>query len=127
MSTRDEPGIGTKHSVNPEVTGSYHKHERIERSNDPAHADGNNKSLAGEFLVNFVDHDDGFLKVRRALDSSDLHLTWTWSVGKHAGRYVYVRVFTWQVGYGLELLLHKRDQADAGLIRPSPDKLGHRP
>ena len=126
MSSNREPGVGRKHSTNPEVEGTYRHHERIQRNADPAYADHIYEPLIGEKLKEFVDHDNGFLKVRRALDSSDLHLTWTWSVGPFAARYVYVRVFAWQMGYGLTMLLEKLTEVEAGERLSTPDKLGHR-
>lgn len=70
----------------------------------------------------FTEHDNGYLKVRRALDSQDLHLTWTWSVGTWRGSYVYARVEYWRVSFGLELLQSKVLDVEDGLRKPSPDK-----
>lgn len=125
MASRNEPGVTSKHSVDPAKEVPNHDHNEVPVTHNPAYTDRVHKDSAGKKLVEFVDHDDGFLKVRRALDSSDLHLTWTWSVGRLAGRYVYVRVLCWQVGYGLELLMQKLLESEAGLRTPTRDKLGN--
>lgn len=91
-----------------------HEHDRQEEqrySEDLAHV-----------LKNFADDDMGFLKVRRGLDTSELHLTWTFCNGPHYGTYVYVKVDYWQLDYGLSLLIEKRDEVYSGLRRSTPDK-----
>jgi hypothetical protein len=127
MASRKEPGLTNKHSVDPAVAKPYSVEEDVPHTHNPANTDDVHKRGIGKVIVEFSDHDDGFLKMRRALDSSDLHLTWTWSVGKQAGKYVYVRVFAWQIAYGLELLLEKLHDVETGQRRATPDKLGHRP
>lgn len=125
MADRKQRDPRNKASVNPAVEETYHHREPVAGNGDPRKADGVVKEGVGKHIVEFVDHDDGFLKIRRGLDSSDLHLTWTWSVGTNAGRYVYVRVFSWQVGYGLALLAEKMAECNSGARRATPDKLGH--
>lgn len=126
MATRAKGGPTTNRNVDPAKVGTYHVADEEQTRDNPQHRDKVIKDLTGKLLVEFVDHDDGFLKVRRALDSADLHLTWTWSVGRLAGRYVYVRVFAWQTAYGLELLMQKVAECEAGLRPATIDKLGHR-
>jgi hypothetical protein len=78
--------------------------------------------LLTEVMAFFVDHDSGSLKVRRAADSADLHLTWTWSLGEHRGTYVYVRVEHWRLLFGLEVLQQKVLECERGERKPTPDK-----
>lgn len=80
-------------------------------------------SDVGRVMSFFSDHGGGCLKVRRSETGQDLHLTWTWAAGKHRGFYVYVRVEYWRLLFGLELLEVKVLEAEAGRLRPSPDKL----
>lgn len=77
----------------------------------------------GRAIDNFCRYDHGYLKVRRSSLGSDLHLTWTWTLGSHAGTYVYIRVNYWEFATGLQLLARKLYEVDEGLRRPSPDKL----
>lgn len=70
----------------------------------------------------FADFDHGYLKVRRSADSADLHCTYTWSIGKSSGCYVYVRGMFWELPYLLEHLYRKVLEVDANERRPSPDK-----
>lgn len=70
----------------------------------------------------FVHMDDGYLKVRREVDGMDIHLTWTWTMGKNHRSYVYVRVELGQLGYGLELLLAKVNNVIEGRVMPTPDR-----
>jgi hypothetical protein len=81
----------------------------------------NNQNLR-EHIECFVSDDMGYLKVRRGLDSEDVHLTWQFCNGKFYGHYVYVRVSYWQLDYGLELLIQKRDEVYTGSRTPTPDK-----
>jgi hypothetical protein len=76
----------------------------------------------GEVLIMLADNDGGYLKVRRSALSPDLHLTWTWTIGKWSGHYVYVRVPFWQLAYGLALLAEKTVDVESGLRKPTPDK-----
>lgn len=69
--------------------------------------------------------DHGYLKIRRGALSADLHCTYTWSLGKNQGSYVYVRGEFWEMPYLLETLLQKIEEVDKGLRRPSPDKYQH--
>lgn len=70
----------------------------------------------------FADHGGGHLKLRRDGAGSDYHLTWTWSLGKHAGTYVYVRTEHWRYRFGLMLLRRKIEEVEEGIRRPTPDK-----
>jgi hypothetical protein len=72
----------------------------------------------------FCDHGSGYLKVRRSDPGGDLHLTWTYSGGKYAGTYLYVRVEYWRLLFGLELLERKVLEADGGVRKPTPDRYG---
>lgn len=73
-------------------------------------------------LNQFLAFDHGYLKVRRASLGSDTHLTWTWTLGSHAGTYVYVRVNFWEVAFGLKVLARKVFEVDEGRVRSTPDK-----
>lgn len=79
----------------------------------------------GYLVTQFTNFDHGFLKMRRSLDSTALHLTWTWSVGPPAGKYVYVTGEYWQLLYLLTVLSQKILEVDEGSRKPTPDKLGH--
>jgi len=70
----------------------------------------------------FSEHDDGFLKIRRSLDSADLHLAYTWNTGPHAGSYVYVKTEHWRFTFGLALLKAKVLEAEDGYRKPTPDR-----
>lgn len=70
----------------------------------------------------FCNHDRGYLKLRRGLDSDDIHITYTWSVGTWRGYYVYVRCEYWRLLFGLTLLEEKVLDVDNGLRKPTPDK-----
>jgi hypothetical protein len=107
---------------NKSATGNE---QSSKRDNESGQSARQSQHIIKSGLTEFVEHDNGFLKVRRALDSDTLHLTWTWSVGKHAGTYVYVAVEYWQLDYGLTLLLAKVFQAELGVRKTTPDKLGH--
>lgn len=80
-------------------------------------------SSMSQHMALWADHDGGYLKIRRGTDSPDIHLAWTWSIGIHAGKYVYVRTEYWRLLFGLEVLWQKVLEAEAGLRKPSPDKL----
>lgn len=73
-------------------------------------------------LAHFANFDHGYLKWKRDSGGSTLHLTWTWTLGKHAGSYVYAAVEYWRFGYGLEVLAHKLFSVDEGLLMPTVDK-----
>lgn len=75
-------------------------------------------------LDQITNWDHGYMKWRRSTLEPSLHLTWTWTLGKHAGCYVYVRVDSWQWEYGLELLSQKVFEVDEGHRTPTPDKRG---
>lgn len=112
---------------------------RTTRGNPPTHASANPqvtreaeppRSLlddgygdVGRKMFAFSERDNGYFKCRRSADSSDLHLTWTWSLGTHAGSYVYARVEWWKLIEGLTILERKLMEVEAGSLRPSPDKL----
>jgi hypothetical protein len=81
-----------------------------------------NSQLLAELISFYVDHDNGYLKVRRASDSPDLHLTWSWSIGPNAGTYVYVRTEYWRLLFGLELLRTKVLESEEGIRVPTADK-----
>lgn len=80
-----------------------------------------NQNLRSVF-EDFVNDDEGYLKLRRGLDSQELHLTWTWCNGKFYGCYVYVRCEWWQLDYGLALLVEKRREVNEGRLKPTPDR-----
>lgn len=75
-----------------------------------------------ELIQTLVDDDMGYLKLRRGLDTSLLHLTWTWASGPHHGFYVYACVSYWELQEGLQLVLVKRNEVYEGVRRPTPDK-----
>lgn len=79
--------------------------------------------IVADCMKFFVEHDDGFLKVRRSLDSVDLHVTYSWSSGPHAGCYVYSKVEYWQLAFGLDLVRVKVLEAEEGIRKPSPDRM----
>jgi len=72
----------------------------------------------------FLTQDDGYLKVKRELDSDDVHFTWIWTMGKWARHYVYVRMAFYDACSALQLLEHKRSEVDRGLRHPTPDRYG---
>jgi hypothetical protein len=76
----------------------------------------------GRIMFQFSNWDHGYLKARRSPLGSDLHLTWTWTMGPHSGSYVYARVEYWRITFGLEVLSRKVFRVDEGLERPSPDR-----
>lgn len=76
--------------------------------------------VADRFLY-FIHRDDGYLKVKRELDSSTVHFTWTFTAGQWAKHYVYSRVEYYDVAYGLELLLSKIVAVEEGRSRPTRD------
>lgn len=76
----------------------------------------------GVLLARLCSIEGGYLKARRPSDEEVLHLTWTWTIGKHAQKYVYVRVEWWKLEVGLHLLLQKLLEVEEGNRRPSPDK-----
>lgn len=86
---------------------------------------GSNGELA-RCLDQLVNWDHGYFKLRRSSSGAELHLTWTWTLGTHAGSYVYVRVMYWELAYGLQLLSEKVFKADEGQLTPTPDKRGSR-
>lgn len=96
-----------------------------------AHVDGNALSRTPEtddmlrrMLFWFAERDTGFLKLRHSLDSSDYHLTWTWTTGPDAGSYVYVKVPWWRYDSGLVILKEKVLEVDVGVRKATPDKRG---
>lgn len=80
------------------------------------------RSRIGFHMVEIIHRDDGYLKIRRELDSAQMHLTWTWTMGQWARCYVYVRVEYYAIGFGLGLLMDKITEVDHGLRVPTPDK-----
>lgn len=78
-------------------------------------------------LYSLLERSDGYFRWRRDPDSTALHMTWTWKLGRHAERYVYVQVGYWQFWEGLSLLVHKINSADDGLYHTSPSITMHRP
>lgn len=80
----------------------------------------------GTLMAFFSDHGGGCLKVRRGETGADLHLTWTWSGGRYAGTYVYVRCEYWRLLFGLELLQSKVLEVEAMVRQPTPDKYADR-
>jgi len=82
----------------------------------------NDPGAMSRHMALWCDHDGGYLKIRRASDSADLHLTWTWSLGTNGGKYVYVRCEFWRLLFGLELLYQKVLEVERGLRKASPDR-----
>jgi len=70
----------------------------------------------------FIHRDDGYLKVKREADASQVHFTWTYTLGQWAKHYLYVRVEYYDVPYGLNLLWQKIEDVDAGRRQPTPDR-----
>lgn len=98
-------------------------HERDASQEQPkSRSTHQQKETLRNCIDDFTADDMGYLKIRRGLDSQDVHLTWQFSNGKFYGHYVYVRVEWWQIDYGLELLIQKRDEVYQGTRRPTPDK-----
>lgn len=113
--------------------------DRRSRTISPTHVDNNVRVEADLLSVvanppidclrtmnDWTEHDGGYLKLRRATDSQDLHLTWTWSIGAHAGKYVYVRCEYWRFIFGLELLWRKVLEVEHGSRKASPDTYARR-
>lgn len=126
MARNVEPGMTAKHSVNPANKWTKRVENAIRASNEAGDGEEDDREFVYRSLQSFSSHDDGFLKVRRSADSDDLHLTWTWNLGTHSSRYVYVKVAYWQLAYGLVLLYTKLTQVELGERKATPDKLGHR-
>lgn len=113
---------------------TVHRHRTattFDASNGNSHVDAHPLLTAGAaadalrcIVEHFVEHGAGYLKVRRSDPGADLHLAWTWTLGPHAGEYVYVRVEYWRYLFGLELLRHKMDEVEQGIRRGTPDKMG---
>lgn len=79
----------------------------------------------GGLVFWFAALDHGFLKIRRSLDSTAVHCTWTWSTGPHAGSYVYATSSYFEVDMVLEILARKLAEVEDGRSKPTRDKLGH--
>jgi hypothetical protein len=73
-------------------------------------------------LSSFTTYDAGYLKLRRESDGPQLHLTWTWTLTRHAGTYVYVRINFWEIDTGLNLLWRKVLEVESGVRKPTADK-----
>lgn len=73
-------------------------------------------------LRSFSELSHGYLKLRRSSPGDDIHCTWTWTLTRHSGCYVYVRGPFWQLGALLEMLHRKMAEVDNGERKPSPDK-----
>lgn len=82
----------------------------------------NASEVVHDALQYWLGCDDGGLKLRRAADSNDLHITWTWSLSDLAGTYVYVRVPFYDAPYGLALLRTKKEEAENGTRKSTRDK-----
>lgn len=127
MGTGKEPGLGTHHSVDPAKRWAKQLDETNRHSHDPNNSDSTAEDGTRDKLIGIITEHDGYLKVRVGLDSDELHLTWTWTIGTWAGYYVYVRVFKWQVDYGLALLFDKMSRVNDGVKIPTRDKRGSNP
>lgn len=110
-------------------------HNRTKRGNPPQHTlpleveDNPQFGLFSEadrelltVFRSFTELSHGYLKLRKASPGDDLHCTWTWTLTKNSGCYVYVRGPFWQVATLLSILLRKVEEVDEGVRRPSPDK-----
>lgn len=105
------------------------EHEKEHRKQDEY------KQRIYHMVQSLAEWDDGYFKMRRGSDRSQVHLTWTWTLGRHIGCYVYVCVNFWELDYGLDLLGIKIFEVQEGLRKPTPDKrsswrditLGHEP
>lgn len=72
-------------------------------------------------LNHLMQRDDGWLRmVPHPLDDV-LYLKWKFNKGQHSGCYVMSRVASWQLDYGLDLLLDKLAAVDDGSKRPTRD------
>ena len=83
---------------------------------------GSSTSDLGELVQRLARIRGGYVKMRMDWDGSTNHITYTWTTGPHAQKYVYVRVDYWQMVEGMYLLLRKIVDVEEGRIRPSPDK-----
>lgn len=127
MTTRSrDPKGDIRHNstpVRPESHGAQDEaHRQVNTQRDMLSPDGNLQRL----LEQIVNWDHGYFKLRRSSTGGDLHLTWTWTLGTHAGSYVYVRVMYWELAFGLQLLAEKVFKADEGKLTPTVDKRGSR-
>lgn len=81
----------------------------------------------GEVLQHVCSWGDGYLKLRPDMDGHSVHCTYTWSVGKHRGCYVYVVHSVDCLGEALEILSRKVLEVLDGTRLPTPDKRRERP
>jgi hypothetical protein len=75
-----------------------------------------------ETLAQLLTHTDGWARLIPDTEHKTLFLKWKWSKGKHQGKYVMSVVPPWQLALGLEILLGKVEDAEAGRIKPTVDK-----
>jgi hypothetical protein len=73
-------------------------------------------------MTQIANWDHGYLKLKRDTTGSDLHITWTWTLTRAAGSYVYVRCNFWELDFGLDTLVRKILAVDEGMLKPTPDK-----
>jgi hypothetical protein len=75
-----------------------------------------------QVFTHLVALDHGYLKTRRDGLKFTLHLTWTWTTGKHHGSYVYVAVDLQDFDAGFDMLARKILDVDEGHRLPTPDR-----
>jgi len=74
-------------------------------------------------MAEFVDHQQGSLKITRSQTGADLHLIWTWTAGPFRGHYVYVAAPYWHLVSGLESLHLKVLEVEAEKLKPTRDRM----
>lgn len=78
--------------------------------------------VLSDAMLFFATHAGGFLKLRRDSTSDDVHLAFTWNLGKPVGTYVYVRIPYYRLAFGLEVLQTKVLEVESGERKGTPDK-----
>jgi hypothetical protein len=97
-----------------------HNHVGDSSSDDSDRRDKSSNLGSIFSCISMFDH--GYLKVKRDLDGYQVHLTWTWTVTRAAGSYVYVRVDGSQLLEGMTTLARKILEVDEGSRVPTKDK-----
>jgi hypothetical protein len=80
-------------------------------------------NFLGRAFRHFCTFNHGYLKVKRDVDGSRIHLTYTFIYGTWARHYVYVAVDYAEIEWGLQLLAGKVWEVDEGVRKPTPDRL----
>lgn len=116
-----------KHSVNPNgQTNASSLASHIDRRRQlPLTGSGRtpeqDREASAYVLAELLSRDDGWLRIVPHTLDNVVYFKWKFTRGPWNAHYVMSRVESWQIAYGLDLLLDKLHAVDEGTKRPTKD------